>query len=134
VKGTNDGLSWIEQTGVEDFLMHDNIGIAYGAIIENAVGGAGDDRINGNAANNLLTGGAGADRFIFVDDGSVDTITDFKSGTDKIDLSELGINAKKIFFDAGKDTLFVNSDNDAAYDMSIIVKGDDVQARDIIFG
>ena len=134
VKGTNDGLSWIEQTGVEDFLMHDNIGIAYGAIIENAVGGAGDDRINGNAANNLLTGGAGADRFIFVDDGSVDTITDFKSGTDKIDLSELGINAKKIFFDAGKDTLFVNSDSDAAYDMSIIVKGDDVQARDIIFG
>jgi serralysin len=39
-----------------------NVQIAYGALIENARGGAGDDIIGGNGANNLLQGGAGNDR------------------------------------------------------------------------
>ena len=39
-----------------------NVQIAYGALIENAVGGAGDDTIGGNGANNLLGGGGGNDR------------------------------------------------------------------------
>lgn len=38
-----------------------NVAIAIGAVIENAVGGTGNDRIIGNAADNRLTGGAGAD-------------------------------------------------------------------------
>jgi Ca2+-binding RTX toxin-like protein len=38
-----------------------NVSIAYGAIIENAIGGAGNDAIIGNAGNNVLNGGAGAD-------------------------------------------------------------------------
>ena len=38
-----------------------NISIARGAIIENAVGGAGADTIIGNTANNVLNGGAGVD-------------------------------------------------------------------------
>ena len=38
-----------------------NISIAPGAIIENALGGAGDDLIRGNDASNMLYGGAGAD-------------------------------------------------------------------------
>jgi serralysin len=76
--------------------MHENIGIAYGAVIENAIGGSGNDRINGNEANNRLTGGAGSDTFIFTNDGSVDTITDFTAGVDKIDLSELGVSRKNI--------------------------------------
>jgi serralysin len=41
--------------------LTDNIAIAYGAIIENAVGGGGGDAITGNAASNRLDGGAGAD-------------------------------------------------------------------------
>ena len=32
------------------YLMENNIGIAYGAVIENAIGGPGNDRINGNQA------------------------------------------------------------------------------------
>ena len=41
---------------------HDlNLGIAQGAVIENAVGGRGDDLILGNDAANALTGGLGAD-------------------------------------------------------------------------
>lgn len=39
-----------------------NLAIAYGCDIENAVGGAGDDAIYGNALVNLLVGGAGADQ------------------------------------------------------------------------
>jgi hypothetical protein len=38
-----------------------NISIAFGAAIENAVGGSGNDNIGGNALANLLLGGAGND-------------------------------------------------------------------------
>lgn len=41
-----------------------NIGVAFGAVIENATGGAGNDVLIGNAANNTLNGGAGNDTFI----------------------------------------------------------------------
>lgn len=40
----------------------DNLAIAYGAVIENAWGGAGNDVLLGNAAANELRGGAGNDR------------------------------------------------------------------------
>lgn len=43
--------------------MTNNIVIAYGTVIENAIGGSGDDRIYGNDANNILSGGAGNDTF-----------------------------------------------------------------------
>jgi Ca2+-binding RTX toxin-like protein len=39
----------------------DNIAIAYGAKIENAVGGSGNDTMIGNALNNVLTGNGGND-------------------------------------------------------------------------
>lgn len=38
-----------------------NLGIAWGAIIENATGGSGADWLTGNQVNNLLQGGAGND-------------------------------------------------------------------------
>ena len=41
--------------------MTNNICIAYGCSIENAVGGSGNDSLAGNAAANRLDGGAGAD-------------------------------------------------------------------------
>lgn len=40
-----------------------NVGIAAGTVIENAIGGSGNDTLIGNAANNRLTGNAGNDRF-----------------------------------------------------------------------
>ncbi|AKP33562.1 M10 family metallopeptidase C-terminal domain-containing protein [Yersinia aleksiciae] len=80
-----------------------NISIAVGVIIENAIGGHGNDRIWGNDADNILTGGGGADHLwggkgqdIFsyrnINDSTLnaaDTIYDFESGLDKIDLSYL---------------------------------------------
>ena len=38
-----------------------NVAIAYGAVVENALGGSGNDAIIGNQVANVLTGGAGAD-------------------------------------------------------------------------
>jgi serralysin len=134
----NEGIAWRDIMG-GDTLMENNIGIAYGAIIENAIGGHGDDRINGNQANNSFTGGGGADTFILArygaGDTSVDTITDFVSGLDKIDLSEFaGLDAADVQFDAASDTLRVDTDGNGTYDFTAIVRGDDVLVTDIIFG
>jgi trimeric autotransporter adhesin len=72
--------------------------------LENVIGGAGDDTIAGNSLNNTLTGGAGADKFVF--SGGVvsastavsllfgsDTITDFTVNTDKLVLSQATFSA-----------------------------------------
>ena len=90
-------------------FLTDNIGIAYGTIIEdgktgagndillgNAVAnrldaGAGNDSLDGAAGDDTLIGGAGNDTFIIKDLGGLDTIADFVRGSDKIDLR--GIDA-----------------------------------------
>ena len=122
-------------------------------MIENAIGGHGNDRINGNQANNQFTGGAGADTFVFaiysgkianptgektVTDTSIDSIMDFKSGTDKMDLSwyakKYGINDPDVLFDAKTDTLTIDTDNDGQFDdVKIMVYGSDVQSGDYVF-
>lgn len=64
--------------------------------LDNILNGmAGDDRIIGGAGSDTLTGGDGRDTFVFdsVLDGSVDIITDFTVGQDKIEL-------QSSFFDA----------------------------------
>ncbi len=50
-----------DELGLENGLFTDNISIAYGAVIENAVGGGGDDLIIANSAANRIDGGAGFD-------------------------------------------------------------------------
>ncbi|MEX5547556.1 M10 family metallopeptidase C-terminal domain-containing protein [Pseudomonas pergaminensis] len=83
--------------------MNNNVSIAKGVTVENAVGGSGDDTLIGNEVGNRLKGGNGADRLeggggadVFVFEGvadstpeSPDQILDFVSGTDKIGLYEL---------------------------------------------
>ncbi len=68
-----------------------NVAIAYGTWIEAAAGGAGADRIAGNALDNTLTGGGGADRFVFDLGFGNDTITDFQNGLDLLDFSGTGL-------------------------------------------
>lgn len=41
--------------------LTNNVGIAYGAVIENAIGGSGNDTILGNGVDNVLTGNGGND-------------------------------------------------------------------------
>lgn len=73
--------------------------IAEDTVIENAIGGAGDDTITGNSADNVLTGGAGddaltggsgGDRFVFASGFGNDTISDFAVGTDTLDFTSYG--------------------------------------------
>jgi len=59
-----------------------NVAIAYGAIIENAVGGAGNDSITGNGVANRLTGNDGDDQ-IWGNDGN-DWLQGGR-GTDRLD-------------------------------------------------
>jgi serralysin len=64
--------------------------IADGAVIENAVGGNGNDTLTGNAVSNQLTGNGGADKFVFntaLGANNIDTITDF-AGTDIVVLDK----------------------------------------------
>lgn len=65
------------------------VAINLGTIIENAIGGSGNDRITGNNANNVITLRSGADTFVYAPDGGADTITDFSLAADKIDLTAL---------------------------------------------
>ncbi len=70
--------------------MVGNISIAYGAVIENAIGGSGSDTLTGNRANNDLTGnggsnaiagGAGVDRAMYNSISTFATITRTGNGT-----------------------------------------------------
>ncbi len=91
-----------------------NVSIAKGVVLENAVGGKGNDTLKGNEVANRLKGGGGADRLLGGGGGDTfvygrasestpdnpDVILDFESGTDKIDLSGIlkasGISAAKV--------------------------------------
>jgi Ca2+-binding RTX toxin-like protein len=83
--------------------MTDNIAIAFGATIENAIGGSGNDTLIGNAVANRLDGGGGNDRltgndgsdvFVFWSGYGSDTIADFVvtgATDDEIDVSGLTV-------------------------------------------
>lgn len=62
------------------------LGIAYGTIIENVIGGAGDDHIYDNSVNNHLVGGAGDDYF-YLGQGGFDLL-DGGSGEDTLVLTQ----------------------------------------------
>lgn len=71
-----------EQLGLESGLFTDNVSIAYGAVIENAVGGGGNDRLIGNEVANVLTGGGGRDIYELRTAGrsGADQIADWSRG------------------------------------------------------
>jgi len=69
----DDGVNTVYSTSENDavYLGQENVAIAYGTVIENAIGGAGDDTITGNTSDNALKGGAGDD---YIDGGAgIDT-------------------------------------------------------------
>jgi len=74
-----------------------NLGIAYGAIIENAIAGDANDTLIGNQVSNNLMGNAGAD------------ILDAKAGDDILDG---GIGADTMIGGTGNDTYHVDNNND----------------------
>jgi serralysin len=87
---------------------HDNLAIAYGTVIENAIGGTKRDLLLGNDAANVLKGnggddvldglagpdtyygGAGNDTFVVSTLDVGDAIADFVSSEDTVDLTAFG--------------------------------------------
>lgn len=65
--------------------LNNNIGIAHNALIENAIGGSGNDTINGNGLANLLKGNAGTDT---LNGGAGDDTLDGGLGADVLDGGE----------------------------------------------
>lgn len=77
-----------------------NIAIAYGAVIENAVGGTGSDVLTGNAEGNVLEGRAGNDTLF---------------GGAGRDVLRGGANNDLLFGNQGEDTLFGDDGDDQLY-------------------
>ncbi|MDC9595649.1 serralysin family metalloprotease [Xenorhabdus anantnagensis] len=128
-----------------------NVSIARGVVIENAIGGSGDDILVGNSADNILKGGAGNDviygglggdhlwggegndTFVYLDGkeslkDNPDWIHDFISGEDKIDLSDFN-------FGGTGDIKFVDSFSGKAGEVLITYdKANDVTDLEISLG
>jgi serralysin len=82
--------------------LTDNVGIAYGATIENAKGGSGKDTIIGNSADNQLFGNAGADDL---------------TGNGGNDLLDGGIGADKMAGGVGNDRFIVDNAGDQVIEL-----------------
>jgi hypothetical protein len=61
---TGDGINWETPPPVPTYDGTGNLGIAFGATIENAIGGKGNDTLQGNDANNHLQGNAGVNTLL----------------------------------------------------------------------
>ncbi len=63
-------------------------------------GGAGNDHLDGGTGNDMLRGGLGSDTFVFLKDCDEDHILDFRTGIDKINVSDFGFASKADVLDA----------------------------------
>ena len=141
---TANAAAILADTGVSGIatVNYDNFAIAYNTWIENAIGGQGNDLLVGNIHDNhldgqggddTLTGDLGADTFIFHDDGSTDTITDFATGVDKIDLSNVaGATDGYVSYNATTHQVEIDVNHDGTADM-FINSANTVNAGDYIF-
>jgi len=77
-----------------DWTMTDNLGIAFGAVIEKVIGGSSDDLITGNSRGNIIEGGLGNDT---IKNGSGDDILDGGAGNDTIILESNGTFGSELY-------------------------------------
>ena len=101
-------------------------------------GESGWDLLDGGAGNDLLSGGSGNDIFVFSDGFGSDTITDFASGLDRIDLSGVSgitdwndLTASHLTTGANCAVIIVDGAN--SIELSGITSTDQIQAMDFIF-
>jgi serralysin len=73
----SNGFIWRENVPADFYDRKPNLGIAFDCVIENAIGGSGDDIISGNDANNSITGASGNDTL----DGGIGVDTAIFSGS-----------------------------------------------------
>jgi serralysin len=95
-----------------------NVAIAFNTIVENAIGGSGNDTIAGNSVNNSLRGGAGNDALsglagddsLYGDDGN-----DLLNGGGGADFLSGGNGNDTLYGVLGNDTLYGGNGNDSLY-------------------
>ena len=109
-----------------DWTMTDNLGIAAGAVIEQAIGGSGSDTITGNFADNTLYGGAGNDA---ISAGDGDDIIYCGTGNDTL-TGGLGADEFRFYSGDGSNTI---TDFDVAKDTCSFYQrsGDKIAAENI---
>lgn len=127
-----------------------------GADSDTLNGGDGADRLYGGIGDDVLTGGAGNDVFVFTELGGRDSITDFRRGQDKIDLSGLDADTRteaddsfhwignrtfsgsagelQLYRDRGDYFLAGDVDGDKIADFVIGLDNVQLQSSDIFFG
>lgn len=104
----NSWIASVYNDYANDIYTGENaLGIAYGTIIENAMGGSGSDSFYDNSVDNILQGNAGNDIF-YLGEGGFDTIIG-GAGTDKIVLS-LTKNSVTMQAQSTGETLLVAND------------------------
>ncbi|MEI8186547.1 MAG: DUF4214 domain-containing protein [Chlorobiaceae bacterium] len=113
-------------TGTNLYNGSNNLGIAFGTIIENATGGSGNDYITGNSANNNIYGGFGNDTFI--GGGGNDTI-DGGAGTDTIVFTDKQANYLITLSGSG----FTIKDNTGSYGTLTEINVEKIQFADTIY-
>jgi len=88
-------------------------------------GGDGNDFLNGSLDDDILIGGAGSDSFFFYANPGNDSILDFQTGIDILDLRFFGITADYISVTAsGSDSIvWVDADMDGTFDFHITLVG-----------
>jgi serralysin len=96
----------------------DNVSIAYGSDIENAIGGSGSDTLTGNRLNNTLSGGAGGDTLSGANGDDTlngDAGSDWLYGGLGNDLLSGGTDADYLYGEEGNDTLDGGAGGDILY-------------------
>lgn len=94
-------------------------------------GGAGDDWLGGGAGVDKLYGGRGSDIFVFNSNMGVDTIMDFQSGIDLIQVTTGALGFSDLNITDTTDGVFVQSDN---HTIEITgVSGSNLSAEDFLF-
>ncbi len=96
------------------------------------LGGLGDDTIIGGDGRDSLTGGIGRDVFVYSDNWYHDTITDFVSGTDKLDFTNTNFSYTDLTITQdGTDTLISDGTNTIRV---VSVSATELTESDFVFG
>ena len=143
-EGTDSVIAWINHTlavNVEHLELRGGAVAGRGNADDNMITGtsgrnflngeAGNDTLDGGAGNDDLDGGAGQDTFVFRTGGGTDTIVDFETGIDILDLTGLGFTSQSqvdaatvqqgssVHVAFGADTLIILNTTESAVDAAI---------------
>ena len=100
---------------------------------DSIAGDGGNDVIIGGAGNDFIYGDAGADTFVFTEGSGFNTVNDFVSGTDRIDVSEFGFSDfNDLNLVEQNNTVFLFLDENTSVELVGVRNIDDLSADDFI--